>query len=59
LKKKSSFKHMAPSYNDIEAVAEAENISHVFTRTKKGLFFSDVKGNVTHVLINTLGIKSK
>jgi len=35
-------------------VHKEDSTCWVFMPSSKGLFFSDVKGNVTHVLINTV-----
>jgi len=39
---------------------KADGNNHVFMPSKKGLYFSDVKNNTAHVMINTVdSIKSK
>jgi len=35
-------------------VHKSDGTSHMFTPSKKGLFFSDVKHNIGHILINTV-----
>ena len=41
-------------------VHKPDGMSHMFTPSKKGLFFSDVKRDNSHILVNTVdSIKDK
>ena len=40
-------------------VHKADGKNHVFMPSNKGLFYSDVKNNIAHVLINTVDKNKK